>query len=145
MQLTDRIKDCNGCSACIVGCKELCIKMQPDEKGFLKPVINEDVCTKCNNCLLYCPLFMPVDLPDPEKFYEYKDEYYERDMPKIYRKTLRDSKTEKPTEFAGTLCQIAGLKSSMGDRLRENLILYSLYCDPDKPKRPECVNCQFIK
>ena len=45
MQIMDKIKDCNGCSACIVGCKDSAIKMEyKGEKKF--PLINEGACSK---------------------------------------------------------------------------------------------------
>lgn len=143
MQIMDKIKDCNGCSACIVGCKDSAIKMQYEgEKKF--PLINEGACNKCNNCVLYCPLYMPVELPKLEEFYEYNSDFYHRDMPKIYRQTMRDLRDGKQVDFVGTLCQIAGLKSLMGDRLHENLSLKPLYCDPENPEREECRSCEFI-
>lgn len=143
MQILDRINSCNGCSACIVGCKEFSIKMVLDENGNKKPVINENGCNKCNNCLLYCPVFNPVELPEFEDFYEYNDEYYQREMPKVYRQTMRTLKEGTATSFAGPLCQIAGLKSLMGDRLSHNLELYPMFCDIDNPVRPECADCKF--
>lgn len=145
MQIIDRVKNCNGCEACTVGCKYACIKMERDENGNKKPVINEDGCSKCNNCVLYCPVFNPVDLPEFENFYEYKDEYYERDMAKVYRQTMRQLKTGTTTEFVGTLCQIAGLKSLMGDKLSHDLRIFPLHCDPENPRRPECAACPFYK
>lgn len=145
MQILDRVKNCNGCEACIVGCKHACIKITQDENGHKRPVINEDGCQKCNNCILYCPVFNPVELPEFEEFYEYKDEYYERDMAKVYRETMRKVKQGVTTEFAGTLCQIAGLKSLMGDKLSHDLRIFPLYCDPEKPRRPECAECMFYK
>lgn len=145
MQITDRVKNCNGCEACTVGCKYACIKMERDENGYKKPVINEDGCSKCNNCVLYCPVFNPVDLPEFETFYEYKDEYYERDMAKVYRETMRQVKAGTTTEFVGTLCQIAGLKSLMGDKLSHDLRIFPLHCDPENPRRPECAACPFHK
>lgn len=144
MQLTERVKNCNGCQACAVVCKYACIKTETDEAGYKKPVINEDGCQKCNNCFLYCPIYNPVELPEFEQFYEYKEEYYERDMPKIYRETMRSLKSGVTTEFVGTLCQIAGLKSLMGDKLSHDLRIYPLYCDPENPRRPECAACPFI-
>ena len=42
MQITDRIKNCNGCGACIVGCREYCMKMEKDADGRMKPVIDEN-------------------------------------------------------------------------------------------------------
>lgn len=145
MQITDRVKNCNGCEACTVGCKYACIKMERDENGNKKPVINEDGCSKCNNCVLYCPVFNPVDLPEFENFYEYKDEYYERDMAKVYRETMRQLKAGTTTEFVGTLCQIAALKSLMGDKLSHDLRIFPLHCDPENPRRPECAVCPFYK
>lgn len=145
MQILDRVKNCNGCEACTVGCKYACIKIERDENGHKKPVINEDGCQKCNNCILYCPVYNPVELPEFESFYEYQDEYYERDMAKVYRETMRSLKSGTTTEFAGTLCQIAGLKSLMGDKLSHDLRILPLYCDPDEPKRPECADCSFYR
>lgn len=145
MQILDRVKNCNGCEACTVGCKYACIKIERDENGHKKPVINEDGCQKCNNCILYCPVYNPVELPEFESFYEYQDEFYERDMAKVYRETMRSLKSGTTTEFAGTLCQIAGLKSLMGDKLSHDLRILPLYCDPDEPKRPECADCPFYR
>lgn len=145
MQILDRIKSCNGCSCCIVGCKEFCIKMKTDENGNKYPEIDENGCNKCNNCLLYCPMFNPVELPEFEDFFEYKEEYYHRDMPKVYRATMRKLKNKEDAEFVGTLCQVAGLKSLLGDKLPEKLKIYPLYCDKDDPKRPECKDCPYWK
>lgn len=142
MQLTDRVK-CNGCSACAVVCKHSCIKIEKDENGCKRPRINEDGCQKCNNCILYCPVFNPVELPEFAEFYAYDPKYDERDMPQVYRQTMRKLKSGERAEFVGTLCQIAGLKSLMGDKLSEDMILYPLHCDPDAPKRPECADCPF--
>ena len=40
MQLTDRVKNCNGCEACIVGCKYVCVKMN-EKDGRKLPEIDE--------------------------------------------------------------------------------------------------------
>ncbi|MGF6375266.1 Pyruvate/2-oxoacid:ferredoxin oxidoreductase delta subunit [Clostridiales Family XIII bacterium PM5-7] len=145
MQLTDRVKHCNGCEACLLGCKYACIKMVKDEHGRKTPMINEDGCQKCNNCFLYCPIYNPVELPNFQQFYEYMPEHDDRDMAKLYRETLRKVKAGETTEFVGTLCQIAGLKSVMGDKLSHDLVLYPLYCDPENPRRPECEQCIYCK
>ena len=42
MQLTERVKNCNGCEACVVGCKYVCVKMEEDKNGIKYPVVNED-------------------------------------------------------------------------------------------------------
>ena len=118
---------------------------RPDETSRkLAPVVNENGCSKCNACVLFCPLFNPVELPDFEQFYEYSEEYGERDMPAVYRKTMRDVKAGQHVEFVGTLCEIAALKSLFGDKLYPNLILKPLFCDDEKrAKEPCCRECRF--
>ena len=147
MQLTDRVKNCNGCSACVVGCKYVCVKMEerPDETSRkLQPVVNENGCNKCNACVLFCPLFNPVELPEFEKYYEFTEEYEGRDMPHIYRQTMRNVRAGQHTEFIGTLCEIAALKSLLGDKNFSNLIYKPLYCDEEKrAKEACCMECPF--
>lgn len=148
MQLTERIKNCNGCSACVVACKYVCVKMEEPAEDSIKkiPVVNENGCNKCNACVLFCPLYNPVELPVFEEYYKYDEEYEKRDMPKLYRQTMRSVKAGEHTEFIGTLCQIAALKSLMGDKLRPNLILRPLYCDEEKRSKEEaCRECIFYK
>ena len=106
MQLTDRVKNCNGCAACVVGCKYVCVKMEerPDGESCKKqPVIDENGCNKCNACVLFCPLFNPVELPEFEQFYQYSEEFEGRDMPALYRQTMRSVKTRQHTEYKETL------------------------------------------
>lgn len=144
MQIMDRVPNCNGCSACVVGCKLRTIKMKENENGYKYPEIEEGGCDKCNNCVLYCPLYFNTpELPHFEHYYEYDDKYYKRDMPKVYRETMRQAKAGKHVEFIGTLCQIAGLKSLLGDKLVPNIILLPLACGPNEPGRPECKTCPF--
>jgi len=143
LQIIDRIDYCTGCEACVVGCKFNCVKMITDEQGFKRPVIDENGCDRCNNCLLYCPVYNPVELPKFEDYYTGDDAFYERNMAAVYRRTMRSLKSGTTTEFAGTLCQIAALKSLMGDKLSHDLRLKPLACDPDDPKRPECAQCTF--
>lgn len=148
MQLTERINNCNGCSACVIGCKRGCIKMEGPAEGRIKkhPVKNEDGCSKCNACVLYCPLFNPVDMPEFKEFYESEEKYENRNMPEVYRQTMRSVKTGQYTEFTGTLCEIAALQSLMGNKLRPNLKIYPLHCDEEKrAKDPACQTCIFYK
>lgn len=162
MQLLERVKNCNGCGTCVVGCKYACVKMKertdeeaievlkkyPEKNGLegkkLVPVINEDGCSKCNACILYCPLYMPVDLPEFEEWYEFDEAFANRDMPAIYRAAMREIKSGMHVEFVGTLCEIAGMKALLGDRIPRNLILKPLFCSPEKrDEEPCCRNCQF--
>ena len=56
------IKDksqCCGCGACAQRCPKHCITMQEDEKGFLYPQVDADVCVHCGLCEQVCT-FMNV-------------------------------------------------------------------------------------
>ena len=46
---------CCGCWACAQRCPQSCITMQEDEKGFLYPRVNVDVCVHCGLCEQVCP------------------------------------------------------------------------------------------
>lgn len=48
--------DCSGCSACYSICPTGAILMEPDEEGFLYPVIDQELCIDCNRCVDTCPL-----------------------------------------------------------------------------------------
>lgn len=111
-------------AACVVACKYVCVKMEEAEADRSKrlPRVDENGCNKCNACMLFCPLYNPVELPIFEEFYEYDPSFAHRDMPKLYRETMRSVKAGQHTEFVGTLCEIAALKSLSGDKLRPNLI-----------------------
>lgn len=145
MQLVDRIKGCNGCEACVVACKYVCVKMKEDGKSKI-PEVNENGCNKCNACMLYCPLYNPVELPEFEEFYDSKEDVRKREMAPIYRATMRSVKEGRHTEFAGTLCQIAALKSLRGDKLAQNLVIFPVYCDEEQRKsNAACAACKFYK
>ena len=180
MQLLERVKNCNGCAACVVPCKHNAVKMHDrtteearellikhsdkqieeaaefentgshgkKEEGGKKKVaiLNEGACDRCNACVLFCPIFNPVELPEFEDWYEYDPAFDERDMPKYYRETMRMARAGRHTEFVGTLCQIAALKSLNGDNIPQNLILKPLLCTKEKQeKEPCCRDCIFYK
>lgn len=46
---------CFGCTACKHLCPVGCIRMEPDEKGFLYPIVDEARCIDCGLCLQACP------------------------------------------------------------------------------------------
>lgn len=50
---SERAKCC-GCSACASVCPKGAISMEPDEEGFLYPVVDVRLCVGCGACLRAC-------------------------------------------------------------------------------------------
>lgn len=48
--------ECCGCSACYAICLREAIEMKEDEEGFLYPVIDPELCVRCEMCLKVCPI-----------------------------------------------------------------------------------------
>lgn len=42
--------ECCGCTACEFACPRGAISMEPDEEGFLYPVVDAAVCIRCGRC-----------------------------------------------------------------------------------------------
>lgn len=53
-------KDCVGCASCANICPVNAISMQPDDEGFLYPVLNKGICINCDECSNHCPVFSGV-------------------------------------------------------------------------------------
>ncbi len=66
-------KDCCGCHACAMICAKHCIVMQPDEEGFLYPVVDKDVCTDCGLCEKVCPVINQSEPRRPLTVYAAKN------------------------------------------------------------------------
>lgn len=47
---------CTGCALCCNVCQVDAIKMRPDSRGFLHPIVDEFACTECGLCLKKCPV-----------------------------------------------------------------------------------------
>jgi coenzyme F420-reducing hydrogenase beta subunit len=54
MELYKNKEDCCGCSACKSICPKSAISMQPDEEGFLYPVVDGNLCINCGLCKNVC-------------------------------------------------------------------------------------------
>lgn len=53
--ITDK-ENCCGCSACANTCPVSCIAMNPDEEGFIYPVVDKAACLTCGLCSQVCPI-----------------------------------------------------------------------------------------
>ena len=58
-KLVDKDKCC-GCAACSNKCAKGAITMQPNEEGFLHPVIDTSLCVECGLCEKACPGLEPA-------------------------------------------------------------------------------------
>lgn len=68
---------CCGCAACANKCTKGAISMQPNEEGFLHPVIDRALCVECGLCEKACPGLRPAtaDVKDPKVFLvQHKDD-----------------------------------------------------------------------
>ena len=54
MEIFDSKNNCCGCSACEQICPKNAIKMKPDDRGFLYPVIDNSLCVECGACKRVC-------------------------------------------------------------------------------------------
>lgn len=52
-------EECCGCTACKSVCPKQAITMEPDEDGFLYPVINRNLCIECRLCKRVCVFQIP--------------------------------------------------------------------------------------
>lgn len=66
-------KDCCGCSACVQICPKACIRMSPDEEGFLYPSVDEGACIGCGLCEKVCPVINKGDERVPAAVYAVKN------------------------------------------------------------------------
>ena len=53
-QLFENRENCCGCSACFSICPVHAISMNPDEEGFLYPIVDAKKCIRCNKCISVC-------------------------------------------------------------------------------------------
>ncbi len=55
---------CTGCGMCTAICPSSAIQMQPDEPGFLHPVVDSAKCTDCGLCSRKCPVSTPPQVSE---------------------------------------------------------------------------------
>lgn len=59
--ITDKNRNCTGCSACYNACSVDALQMMPDELGFLHPDIAEEKCVHCDLCIQSCPVLTKIE------------------------------------------------------------------------------------
>lgn len=70
---------CCGCHACYSVCPVSCITMQPDNEGFLYPVIDVDRCINCNKCNEACPELGKLEnIVEPNIYACYRNDFDKR-------------------------------------------------------------------
>ena len=50
----EKRENCCGCTACFAICPVDAISMEPDEEGFLYPVVDAAKCIRCYKCINVC-------------------------------------------------------------------------------------------
>ena len=62
---------CYGCGVCSVACAHKAINISLDQDGFIKPVVNNMLCTECGVCLKVCAFYNKLMVDDPREVYGY--------------------------------------------------------------------------
>lgn len=86
---------CTGCEACMSACPTDAISMEPDAKGFMRPLIDEDKCNQCGLCVKICPANVPGDIK--------KNQIGK----KVFAAWLKDKKVRKESSSGGIFSAIA--------------------------------------
>lgn len=92
---------CCGCSACENACPKHAIQMVADERGFLYPSINEELCVDCGKCVSICQAAKL--LPPPAE-----------NEPDVYALQHKDKNVVKQSSSGGAFTLLSDLILSRG-------------------------------
>ena len=87
-QVFENKRDCCGCGACAHRCPDGAIAMEPDEEGFLYPVIRAERCMDCGLCQTICP-------------FRKEDHWKNEQMPQFYVAKHRDGEVLRRSTSGG--------------------------------------------
>ncbi len=94
MQIYKNRELCSGCSNCANKCPKECIKMVPDDKGFLYPEVDESKCINCLKCQKACPTY---------------SEESEKSIPKMFSYTSNNAEVLERCSSGGAFGMIADM------------------------------------
>lgn len=86
---------CTGCYACFNICPKRCISMEEDKEGFVYPVIDENICIKCNMCERVCPSLNKNEITG------------KKDTPNIYAAWSLDEEVRFNSTSGGVFTELA--------------------------------------
>lgn len=87
-------KDCTGCMACFNACNSSAIRLQTNDEGFYRPVIEKSKCVGCLLCEKSCPI---LHAPKRNRFEDIK----------VYAAWHRDEKIRLESSSGGAFSAIA--------------------------------------
>lgn len=80
MKIFESKNNCCGCSACEQICPKNAVKMEPDNEGFLYPVIDSSLCVECGACKNVCAFQNDYEKNKSQKAYAVKHKDFDTRM-----------------------------------------------------------------
>lgn len=104
--------NCCGCSACCAICPVRAIVMEPDEEGFLYPIVDAEKCIRCYRCTSACAF------KEDQRIHEYPGgEVVGKRFPKteVYGGRLRDREKLLASSSGGAFTALSDVFLGRGD------------------------------
>lgn len=90
------VKECVGCASCANICPVNAISMQPDDEGFLYPVLNKEICVNCDKCVNHCPVLTGIS-----------DDFNNEEPLAVYAGWSLDKETRLTSSSGGIFTELA--------------------------------------